>query len=249
MTTTSPMFKYFGSKVRLAKFYPPPEHRLIMDSCCGGAGYPLNFPDHEVWLNDSDQRVVRIWSYLIAVRPEQILRLPLLEPGDSVWDLDISESAKLFLSCCVNTSQFRNRLTSWKNGQNDGLWGAKWREKVASQVELIKHWKVTNLQYWQLPNLRATHFIDAPYQGLDEHYRASKQAPIDYAHLGRWARSRDGQVIVCERVGADWLPFERLGIFGAVRGKKTCEEAVWVSQDQSGSECAPPSSKQGVLFA
>ena len=50
---------------------------------------------------------------------------------------------------------------------------------------------------------------------------------VDYEHLGDWCRSREGQVIVCEQQGADWLPFEALGNFKGRRGRS--QEASWTS--------------------
>jgi hypothetical protein len=241
----SPFFKYFGSKARLGKEYPRPLHDTIVEPFAGGAGYSLNYYERDVLLSDVDARVCRIWRYLIAATSDEIMALPLLEPGQSIHTLDVSEDARLFLSCCVNTSQFRNVLTSWKNGQNDGLWGPKWRDKVARQVERIKHWRVVCCPYWSFPtNPRATWCVDPPYEALADHYRASKAEPLDYDHLATWCRSRAGQVIVCEQEGASWLPFERLGTFGAVRGLKQCDEAVWCIADQAGKECPPPARRE-----
>ena len=235
MTALSPFFKYFGSKARSAKLYPEPRYETIEDSQCGGAGYPLNYPERNVILCDIDTRVTIIWKYLIHSSPEDIMRLPLMEPGQSIDTLDVCAEARLFISCCVNTSPFRKTLTEWKNGQNDGLWGAKWREKVASQVDAIKHWKVINGSYADLPNIECTHFVDPLYQNLAQHYWAGREHPTDYRHLAQWCKSRKGQVIVCEQTGADWLPFRHLATCAAVRnsGGKECEEAIWTNDGQA----------------
>jgi hypothetical protein len=227
----SVFFKYFGSKRRSAKRYPQPKHDTIVEAFCGGAGYSLEHHDRNVLLFDSDPRVIVVWKYLIRSSPEEVMRLPLMEPGQHINTLDVSDDARLFISCCVNTSPFCNVLTSWKNGQNDGLWGAKWRDRVASQVDAIKHWRAVYCQYHETPNIEATYFVDPPYRELDEHYRQSKRNPIDYSHLADWCRSRHGQVIVCEQDGADWLPFEPLGEFASVRNAsgRTCKEAIWTA--------------------
>lgn len=225
----SPFFKYFGSKARSAHLYPAPRYDVIREDFCGGAGYSLNYPERRVILRDSDERVVRIWRFLIAATPDEIMALPLMDPGQSIHSLDVSDDARLFLSCCVNTSAFRNVLTQWKNGQNDGLWGEKWRAKVASQVNAIKHWRVEHGSYVDSPNDECTRFVDPPYEALAEHYKTSRAAPIDYNHLGQWCKSRHGQTIVCEQYGAQWLPFRYLGELAAVRSAKgrTCKEAIW----------------------
>lgn len=53
---------------------------------------------------------------------------------------------------------------------------------------------------------QATWFVDPPYQVAGVRYRYNSTR-IDFAALGDWCRSLDGQVIVCENDGADWLPF------------------------------------------
>jgi hypothetical protein len=80
------------------------------------------------------------------------------------------------------------------------------RPKMEVIVPAIQHWTATNLNYTALPNIEATWFIDPPYSG--SHGMKYRQADIDYARLGEWCRSRKGQVIVCENVGANWLPFQ-----------------------------------------
>lgn len=251
MKPLSPFFKYFGSKCRSAKNYPPPKYDVIVEAFAGSAGYSLNYHDRKVMLFDSDPRVIAVWNYLIAATPDEIMALPLMVPGQHINELDVTPESRLFISCCVNSSQFRNVLTQWKNGQNDGLWGEKWRAKVASQVNAIKHWEAKCCQYNETPNVKATHFADPPYQELDEHYRQSKNNPIDYNHLGQWCKSRRGQVIVCEKTGANWLPFRHLGEFAAVRSAsgRTCQESIWTAENDGAISCGPKTNaKQATLF-
>ena len=54
----------------------------------------------------------------------------------------------------------------------------------------------------------------------------------DYEALADWCRSRRGQVIVCENVGADWLPFEPFITIKANESKsggKVSREAIWTN--------------------
>lgn len=248
----SPFFKYFGSKCRSGKKYPEPLHSRLIEPFCGGAGYALNHAERDVVLFDVDPRVIAIWRYLIAATPADIIALPLMEPGQHIDSLQVSEPARLFISCCVNTSQFCNILTQWKNGQNDGLWGAAWRARVSSQVEAIKHWTAHVCSYDEQTNEEACRFCDPPYKELDEHY-ASKRKPIDYVHLAEWCRSRRGQVIVCEKGGAKWLPFRDLAQIAAVRNAngRSCLEAIWTNEGlEREVEPAPLiSGEQTSLFA
>lgn len=92
------------------------------------------------------------------------------------------------------------------------MWGASTRARIAEDVNRIRHWAVLegSSPYWQLPNFEATWFIDPPYQHVPPAYRRGDIDcnTIDFAHLAAWVKSRKGQVIVCEKEGADWLPFK-----------------------------------------
>lgn len=224
----SPFFKYFGSKYRSAKLYPAPRHDVIREDFCGGAGYSLNHPERRVILRDSDERVVRIWRYLIAATPDEIMALPLIEIGQDVRTLDLPSDAKLLLSCNINTSPFRNIMSRWEGGGDHGFWSARKREKVASQVNAIKHWQVEHGSYVDSPNDECTRFVDPPYEALAMHYREKK---INFTELAEWCKSRRGQTIVCEQTGASWLPFRHLATVSAVRNKsgRTCSEAIWTN--------------------
>jgi hypothetical protein len=70
---------------------------------------------------------------------------------------------------------------------------------------------------------------------MQEHYAASREKPIDYLHLRRWCKSRNGQTIVCEKSCAKWLPFEHLADVAAVRngrGERKCSEAIWTNDNE-----------------
>lgn len=73
-----------------------------------------------------------------------------------------------------------------------------------------------------------TWFVDPPYQaecgGLYKHNL------VDYEHLRKWCLKREGQCIVCEQSGADWLPFEPFVTIKATpgkRGKSYSKEVIW----------------------
>lgn len=233
----SPFFKYFGSKFKAAKMYQPPRHDAIIEPFAGSAGYSLNYPEREVILYDADERVIRIWNYLIRANKDEIMAIPLMEVGQDIATVDTTEDARLLLSCLVNTSPFRNELQSWRRGQEkektfNGLWCAAKRRQIAKNVKKIKHWSAYHSLYSEVTNINATWFIDPPYVNFPGVYTVNKANPIDFSHLGEWCRSRDGQVIVCEQEGAKWLPFRYLGQASATRNKsgKKCREAVWTSE-------------------
>jgi 16S rRNA G966 N2-methylase RsmD len=112
----------------------------------------------------------------------------------------------------------------------NSYWGEVIRQRVADQVDAIKHWKIFNKSYEESPDLEATWFIDPPYQGeCGKKYRCKLD---QYTKLGEWCLKRRGQAIVCERAGADWLPFRPFQSIKATpgaRGKSYSEEVIWTN--------------------
>jgi hypothetical protein len=111
-------------------------------------------------------------------------------------------------------------------------WGERIRERIASQVESIRHWKISQASYEGIPNQPATWFIDPPYEIAGRAYRFHE---IDYPALGQWCRSRGGQTIVCENAGATWLqfqPFRTIKGLEGRRGGKRSEEVIWTNGER-----------------
>jgi hypothetical protein len=107
-----------------------------------------------------------------------------------------------------------------------GWWGQRVRERIASQLGAIRHWTLIEGAYGAAPDVDATWFIDPPYQVAGKRYRCGSKG-IDYAALGAWCATRQGQVIVCENVGAAWLPFRP---WREIRGsRKASHEAIWTN--------------------
>jgi hypothetical protein len=103
-------------------------------------------------------------------------------------------------------------------------WGPRIRDRIAAQIELIKHWIVEDGPYWESENREATWFIDPPYQKAGKHYRFGTPL-MDYGHLARWSKSRYGQLIVCEADDADWLPFRPLVAIDGTEGRQKASRA------------------------
>jgi hypothetical protein len=102
-------------------------------------------------------------------------------------------------------------LPAWmekESRMSRGYWGGLIRERVASQVSHIRHWKVYNKSYEEAPDTEATWFVDPPYKG--DRGKGYKFHKIDYPALGKWCEARKGQVIACEGPDGDWLPFSNL---------------------------------------
>lgn len=106
------------------------------------------------------------------------------------------------------------------------------RERISKQVQQIRHWQVIEGDYTAAPDVCATWFVDPPYSGE----AGRKYDKIDYTSLGTWCKSRRGQVMVCENVGATWLPFQpylTIKSTEGAHGKKQSEEALWQQTTQS----------------
>ena len=241
-----PFFCYYGGKWRAAPKYPAPEHDTIVEPFAGAAGYATRYPDRKVVLVERDPIIAGLWRYLTRVTPAEIERIPSTIPeGGSVDDLPVCEEARWLVGFWLNggCSSPRKRPSAWMkealrgdserwpSGKTAGLgsyWGDKVRTRIASQVETIRHWQVVEGSYERAPDASATWFVDPPYEKAGKHYRFGAEK-IDYEGLAAWCVSREGTVIVCENVGATWLPFEPFGRFKAnesKRGGKTSEEAL-----------------------
>lgn len=225
-----PFFLYFGGKWRIAPRYPKPRFQTIIEPFAGAAGYATRYPDRNVILVDAYPVIAGIWRYLIRTPAAEIRALPLV---DSVDDLPAStpQEARWLIGFWMNqgtVSPCRTK-SAWIRSQPSLGWGPSIRERIARQVDQIRHWQVIEGPYYDAPPMHATWFVDPPYQVQGVHYRA---AVPDFYELGDWCYSLRGQVMVCENVGADWLPFEpfldaRVAP-GSHRARKTSAEALWM---------------------
>jgi site-specific DNA-adenine methylase len=225
-----PFFCYYGGKYRAAKKYPTPKYSTIIESHAGAAGYATRYSDHKIILYEIDPTIAGLWSYLIKVTPSEIMSLPL--DVENVDTLRITEEAKSLIGFWLNkgTTQPCKKPSAWCRSKirPNSFWGETIRNRIASQVDAIRHWSVVNSSYEYAPNTKATWFVDPPYQNTcGQHYKYKK---IDYSYLGKWCRERSGQVIACEYKGANWLPFKELATIKSnpsKRGKSYSSEVYW----------------------
>ena len=114
-----------------------------------------------------------------------------------------------------------------KMGRKFRGWSEGRRNRVAAQVDRIRHWKIIEGDYDRAPDFKATWFIDPPYNNaVGRHYIHGPRS-LDYEKLGQWCKRRDGQVLVCENEGADWLPFEPFATFKAGVNGNGSKEVLW----------------------
>jgi hypothetical protein len=230
-----PFWRYYGGKFRLAPRYPAPRFKTIIEPFAGAAGYALRHHTHDVVLVDKSPFIAEIWRFLIGASADEIRRIPYVEHVDELpaW---VPQGAKWLVGFAMNSAvtEPRKQLSSGKKYMRDrGCkyegWTDAHKESVANQVGLIRHWRVIEGDYTDAPDVEATWFIDPPYQLAGKFYRAQ---PRDFYALGDWCRARAGQVMVCENVGADWMPFRPfIDAKSAMRSGTTNREAIWTNDE------------------
>jgi hypothetical protein len=233
-----PFISLYGGKWRAAPRYPAPVHATIIEPFAGGAGYSLRYPDRNVILVERDPAIAGVWRYLLRASASEIRSLPDIEPGQDINDLPCCEEGRLLISWWLNSAASGPRRTLSEQGchgpRSDAVrfacfWGPKVRERIATQVDRIRHWRLVEGDYTSAPAIEATWFIDPPYEQAGKHYRFGSNR-IDYNTLGDWCLSRSGQVIVCEQEGATWLSFEPFATIKAANhggGKHRSCEVIW----------------------
>jgi len=233
-----PFFSYFGSKWRDASNYPKPRSTRIIEPFAGSAGYSMHYPDLDVTLYDLDPVIVGVWDFLIKAKRREILSMPDVGDGQCVESLPIPQEQRWLIGFWLTRAGERPRkhASAWmRSGERPGaFWGPQARERIAHQVQAIRHWRVVEGDYSTAPDVEATWFIDAPYQVAGHRYVKSARL-IDFGALAIWCKSRSGQVIVCENEGAQWLDFNPLAMTKTMRGNKMSREAVWLNVDDAES--------------
>lgn len=224
-----PFFPYYGSKWNIARYYPSPTRQIVIEPFAGGAGYASFYDCPRVELFDADPIIVGVWSYLMRVTPAEIAALPEMpEVGDNVDNYQIPQEAKWLIGFWLNrgSAQPKKSRTAYsaRTDRAQLNWGARAKERIISQLPKLAGWNVTLSPYSHAPDVDATYFVDPPYGEKGKFYRVQFSA---FESLGEWCKARSGQVIVCEGVGATWLPFRELGSFKSSKGK--AEERVWTN--------------------
>lgn len=217
------MFSYYGSKSKIIHLYPSPQYPKIIEPFAGSARYALKYWDRDVLLVDKYEVIVKVWHFLQAASPADILGLPDLKCGQIVPDT-LSEGERLLMGFLIAGG---NATTRYKVASFDGIDVARDLKRIAKELPKIKHWEIRLGSYEEVPNQEATWFIDPPYQVGGHKYKFGNKG-FDFCTLSQWSQSRQGQVIVCENTKADWLPFWPIGNLSGAYSKTT--EAIWSNQ-------------------
>lgn len=229
-----PFWTFFGGKWRIAPKYPRPVYKTIIEPFAGAAGYSLRYASAKVILVEKDPLIAGIWAWLLRVKASEVRALPRLPKSgaldDTKWPCE--EAKNLAGFWITRGAAHPNKTASaWMRDPRYQAWswGEMSIERIASQVDSIRHWRLVKGDYTQAPSREATYFVDPPYIKAGTRYRESAKK-LDFDALGRWCRGLRGQAIVCEQDGATWLPFKpflKAKANESVNGGKISAEAIW----------------------
>jgi hypothetical protein len=183
---------------------------VCIEPFAGGAGYSTYWEPKRVTLLEIDPVLASVWRYLIRVKPQEIMSIPT--DIESLDELNgVCEEAKHLVGYWFNRGarQPINRRTSWARTSRfrSSFWGQQVRQRLAAQVERIRHWRIVEGSYQNAPDVEAHWHVDPPYQSVN--YYGSD---LDYPALAQWCLSRRGFVQVCENDDACWLPFRPFSV-------------------------------------
>lgn len=235
MKPLRPFWRYYGGKWRAAPRYPAPRFGTIVEPFAGAAGYSLRYPDRNVVLVDCYPVICEIWRWLIGSSPADVRAVPCVEHVDDL-PACVPEGARYLVGFSLNAAAAapRKALSAGRRrmaaaGRHFEGWCEAQRERVASQVEAIKHWRVIEGEWHEAPDIEATWYVDPPYTSPAGRHYVHNASGIDFALLGDCCRIYYGQVIVCENEGADWLPFRPFARFPRSVNGSGSREVIWTN--------------------
>lgn len=216
------MFYYYGRKKQLAARYPGPLFETIVEPFAGAAAYSLRGErwKRQVHLIERDPRVADIWRWLIEdATPAKVTALPDLRTGERSSEFLHIIHAATKMAFAYRTIKVTPVLErNWEIS----------KRVMAESVHKVKHWTITQADYTAAPDIEATWFIDPPYRGEPGAGYKYSSSLIDYEELAGWIRGRPGQVIACEGLNGDYLPFVPLRTSMGVAGKQSMER-IWTN--------------------
>lgn len=218
------MWSYFGAKLRIVSHYPKPLFSKVIECCAGSAPYAVEHFENDVYLYDKYPVIIDIWNYLKECSTQDIMSLKCPAKGTVLgydgYDCDAQRYLIGFMIARVQRTP-ANTVTSFGLERFDAD-----KKRIAANLFKIRHFKCECLSYEQIPNEKATWFIDFPYQFGGETYKFNNRK-IDFNDAGFWCRERYGQSIVCENNLANWLDFVPMTTHQGVA--KQSNEVIWTN--------------------
>jgi hypothetical protein len=194
------MFCWFGSKWNASKLYPAPIFDTIIEPFAGSAAYSLRYLEKKVIIAEANPELYELWVWLTGDASRgDIMEIPLnLEIGLDIRSLGLTRGQMLLLKMCQRSNNVGDCWTVSKWGCAPGHWTESMRKRVASQVEMIKHWTVERCGIKLMERRKrepVTWLIDPPYQ---YNYQYQRPLNLSYSELGSMIKNLRGQVIGCE---------------------------------------------------
>jgi len=227
------MFYYYGAKNRLVKHYPSPKYDLIIEPFAGSAAFSQVHGDNRrVILIEKDTRVVALWHRLLSMSVQEVLEYP--QPRLDTYTDDL-----LIMLCAASNAIMKIKRLKVTQRVVEEL--PRMLSRIARLKEHCSHFEVICGDYSSAPDVKATWFVDSPYQIVGTSKTSNPRGrgylhgadAIDFKKLSSWCQSRKGQVIVCEQEGASWLPFRRLVSQRSSFGRIS-DEMIWTNEVEEG---------------
>jgi hypothetical protein len=240
-------FSYFGSKIKMSRYYGAPRREHVIEPFGGAAGYSTCWEPRRVTLIDKDPVIVGVWRFLQRASPSELMALPSnISSVDQLpgW---VCQEAKWLIGfwCNHGLAQPAARRGNWARQArlHRRFWSKTIKARLAAQVERIRHWQIIEGDYSDAPDVDAHWHIDPPYQRAGKSY---SYHGIDYQALSEWCRARRSFAQVCEAGGADWLPFEPLAEIHTHRYRNghVSREAIFELQTTAGPGGVRSSNRQ-----
>lgn len=222
-----PFFSFYGAKYRAALHTDKPlEGSTIVEPFAGSAGYSTRYgADRKVILCDIDPVIAGLWRWLIDASPDDVMAIS--SDADEVLAQEHSPQRDLvgFWSNKGSASPAKSR-SAWAKTPKwaTQFWGPKIQARIAEQVTHIKQWEIIKGSYTDCPDIRATWYVDPPYQSKAGKAYKHNFRDFNFSDLGEWCLTRQGRLIVCEQEGAMWLPFEPWRTLHANQGGASSDE-------------------------
>lgn len=227
-----PFFKYFGGKHKLARQYGRPRCEHVIEPFAGAAGYSVYWEPKKVTLIERNPVVYGVWDFLKHVSPKEVLRLPANISHVDELPPRVCQEAKWLIGFWFDrqpkpaVSRSNWARIPWKAAN---YWSETIKQRIAAQVDKIRHWEIIEGSYDDAPDVKAHWHIDPPYDNAAGDLYTLHD--IDRQALARWCKSRHGWRQVCENDGANWLAFKPFSILPTHQGRGYSAEVVHESSN------------------
>lgn len=225
-------FRYYGAKTKLAKKYQKPRYNVILEPFAGSAAYSMHHLERNKSLKavlvEKDTQVVDAWKWMKEHTPADAINYKMPELGEKCSDFFVRMCATSNASLHSNAMTVNERMLHGFPMQ---------MRRIARLMCVMDRVEVIQGDYLEVcgdMDCEATWFIDPPYQTTSRfaqgmgYGKGCTSSNIDFSVLAEFCRTRRGQTIVCETIGAQWLPFRPLSCTEDSQ-RKTYTEVVWTN--------------------